>query len=104
MYDPTHALIHANPKFQSLVRKRERLAWLLSIIMFGLYLLFILLIAFKPTLLGARIFADSPVTWGIPFGIGLILAAFMLTGIYVWRANSEFDRINQEILDEVNSK
>ncbi|HWS41396.1 MAG TPA: DUF485 domain-containing protein [Arenimonas sp.] len=104
MYDPTHALIHANPKFQLLVRKRERLAWLLSIIMFGLYLLFILLIAFKPALLGARIFVDSPVTWGIPFGIGLILAAFILTGIYVWRANSEFDRINQEILDEVNSK
>jgi uncharacterized membrane protein (DUF485 family) len=70
--------------------------------MFGLYLLFILLIAFKPELLGTRIFVDSPLTWGIPFGVGLILAAFVLTGIYVWRANSEFDRLNQEILNEVN--
>ncbi|MBP6309514.1 MAG: DUF485 domain-containing protein [Arenimonas sp.] len=102
MYDPTHALIHANPKFQLLVRKRERLAWVLSMLMFGLYLLFILLIAFKPNVLGARIVAESPITWGIPFGIGLILAAFVLTGIYVWRANGEFDRMNQEILDEVN--
>jgi uncharacterized membrane protein (DUF485 family) len=102
MYDPTHALIHANPKFQLLVRKRERLAWVLSMLMFGLYLLFILLIAFKPDWLGSRIVAGSPITWGVPFGIGLILAAFVLTGIYVWRANGEFDRMNQEILDEVN--
>jgi uncharacterized membrane protein (DUF485 family) len=102
MYDPTHALIHANPKFQLLVRKRERLAWVLSMLMFGLYVLFILLIAFKTNVLGSRIVAESPITWGIPFGIGLILAAFVLTGIYVWRANGEFDRMNQEILDEVN--
>lgn len=103
MYDPIHALIHANPKYQLLVRKRERLAWMLSILMFGLYLLFILFIAFEPELLGAQIHANSPITWGIPFGIGLIVAAFVLTGIYVWRANSEFDRLNREILNEVNS-
>ena len=102
MYDPTHALIHANPKFQLLVRKRERLAWVLSMLMFGLYMLFILLIAFKPDWLGSRVVAESPITWGVPFGIGLILIAFVLTGIYVWRANGEFDRMSQEILDEVN--
>ena len=83
MYDPTFALIYANPKFQELVRKRERLAWLLSLSMFSLYLLFILLIAFKPEVLGARIYTESPITWGIPFGIGLIIVAFGLTNIYV---------------------
>ncbi len=103
MYDPTFALIYANPKFLELVRKRERLAWLLSLLMFGLYVLFILMIAFKPAILGARIFADSTITWGIPFGIGLILAAFVLTGIYVWKANGEYDRLNQEILNEIKS-
>ena len=103
MYDPTFALIYANPKFQELVRKRERLAWVLSLCMFGLYILFILLIAFKPEILGARIYAGSPITWGIPFGIGLICSAFALTGIYVWKANGEFDRLNQDILNEANS-
>ena len=103
MYDPNFALIYANPKFQELVHKRERLAWALSFCMFGLYVLFILLIAFKPEMLGARIFEDSPITWGIPFGIGLILSAFVLTGIYVWKANGEYDRLNQEILFEANS-
>ena len=103
MNDPAFASIYSNPKFQELVLKRTRLAWLLSICMFGLYLAFILLVAFKPAALGSPIFSNFPVTWGIPFGVGLILAAFLLTGIYVWNANGEFDRLNQEILREVVS-
>ncbi|QEY61650.1 DUF485 domain-containing protein [Metapseudomonas lalkuanensis] len=101
MNDSTYQRIQENPRFQELVSKRERFAWILSAIMLGLYLAFILLIAFEPQLLGTRINPDSPVTWGIPLGVGLILSAFVLTGIYVRRANGEFDRLNQEILKEV---
>lgn len=101
MQDLIFAQIYANTKFHELVRKRERLAWLLSFAMLALYLAFILLIAFKPEWLGTRIDSEQPMTWGIPLGIGLILSALVLTGIYVRRANSEFDRLNQEIMDEV---
>jgi uncharacterized membrane protein (DUF485 family) len=101
MNDSTYKRIQENPRFQELVSKRERFAWILSAIMLGLYLAFILLIAFEPQVLGARINPESPITWGIPIGVGLILSAFVLTGIYVRRANGEFDRLNQEILKEV---
>jgi len=101
MYDPVHALIHANPKFQQLVRRRERLAWSLSAVMLSLYIAFILLVAFRPDWLSARIWPEFPITWGIPVGIGLIISAFVLTGIYVHRANSEFDRLTRELLEEV---
>ena len=101
MNDPIYERIQANPRFQELVAKRDRFAWLLSLIMLGLYLAFILLIAFEPQLLGTRISPDSPTTWGIPLGIGLILSAFVLTGIYVKRANGEFDAMNQSILEGV---
>ncbi|NAS63992.1 hypothetical protein CVE36_25290, partial [Pseudomonas syringae pv. actinidiae] len=40
-------------------------------------------------------------TRGIPLGIGLIVISFVLTGIYVYRANGEFDRLTKALLDEV---
>ena len=101
MTDPINQRILQNPRFHQLVSRRQRFAWLLSAIMLGLYLAFILMIAFAPDLLGSRIGPGSPVTWGIPIGIGLDVLAFLLTGIYVYRANGEFDRLNQEILEEV---
>lgn len=101
MHDDLYQRIQESPRFQELVSKRERFAWILSAIMLGLYVAFILLIAFIPELLGARISPDSPTTWGIPIGVGVIISAFVLTGIYVQRANGEFDSMNQAILDEV---
>lgn len=93
--------IEQNPRFKELVARRERFAWLLSSIMLGLYVGYILLIAFAPHSLGQQISPDSSITWGMPIGIGLIVIAFLLTGVYVRRANGEFDRLNQEILNEV---
>lgn len=101
MNDSIYRRIEQSPRFRELVSKRERFAWILSAIMLGLYLAFILLIAFVPQLLGARISPESTITWGIPIGVGLIFSAFVLTGIYVYRANGEFDDMNQAILDEV---
>ncbi|TXH97627.1 MAG: DUF485 domain-containing protein [Pseudomonas sp.] len=101
MNDSVYKRIEQSPRFKELVAKRDRFAWTLSAIMLGLYVAFILLIAFDPQLLGTRISNDSPMTLGIPLGVGLILSAFVLTGIYVQRANGEFDRMTREILDEV---
>lgn len=58
------------------------------------------MIAFEPKILGIPLSANTVTTWGIPVGIGVIFMAFILTGVYVQRANGEFDRINQEILNE----
>lgn len=101
MNDSVYQRIEQSPRFKELVAKRDRFAWILSAIMLGLYVAFILLIAFEPQILGMRLSEDSPTTLGIPLGVGLILSAFVLTGIYVKRANGEFDRLNAEILAEV---
>lgn len=89
-----------NQKFHQLVARRSRLAWGLSLIIFAVYFSFILLIAFAPEILGQPISSGSLITIGIPVGVFIIVMAFVLTGIYVWKANSVFDLINQEIIDE----
>ena len=101
MNDSIYISIQNSPRFKELVKKRERFAWILSAIMLGLYAAFILLIAYGSHIMGAKLSPGSSITWGIPMGVGLIVSAFVLTGIYVKRANSEFDRLNQEILAEV---
>ena len=89
--------IKNDPKYKELVSKRSRFAWTLSILMLLIYYTFILIIAFSPTTFSAKISAGSVITIGMPIGIVVILSAFVLTGIYVWRANGEFDNLTNEI-------
>ncbi|AHK19534.1 hypothetical protein B7R74_21170 [Yersinia pseudotuberculosis] len=101
MNDSIYQEIEDNPRFQELVKKRSRFAWLLSLITLTMYVGFIFLIAFEPQWLGTPIYTGSSVTRGIPVGVGLIVTSFILTGIYVIRANGEFDRLTAEIIREV---
>ncbi len=96
--------IQNNPAYQKLVRTRNGFAWKLSIIMLVVYYAYILLIAFSPATLGAKISADGMATWGIPVGIAIIIFAFILTGIYVRRANSEFDELSDQVKAEIEKE
>ncbi len=91
--------ISENPKYRELVSKRSSFAWKLSIVMLVIYYAFILMIAFDPSALGASL--GGVMTVGIPVGIFIIVAAFVLTGIYVNRANGEFDDLSQAIKNEM---
>ena len=92
--------IKNNPKYQKLVTQRSKFAWTLSIIMLVVYYAFIMVIAFNPALLGTKI-GSGVMTLGIPVGIAIIIIAFVLAGIYVRRANGEFDALTQDIRDEL---
>lgn len=92
--------IKNNPKYQKLVSQRSRFAWTLSIIMLVVYYAFIMVIAFYPALLGIKV-GSGVMTLGIPVGIAIIIISFVLAGIYVRRANGEFDTLTQEIRDEL---
>lgn len=69
--------------------------------MLSTYYAFILVIAFKPALFAIPINSDSTVTWGIVAGLGVIAVSFILTGIYVYRANGEFDSETAAILERL---
>jgi uncharacterized membrane protein (DUF485 family) len=92
--------IQNNPKYKELVTKRSRFAWTLSIIMLVIYYAFIMVVAFMPKSLGAKISPDSVISIGIPIGVFIIVTAFLLTGIFVHRANGEFDELTRQIKEE----
>lgn len=93
--------VKSDPQFHELVRRRSRLAWSLSALMMIIYFGFVLTIAFDKQVLGKSLFGGVT-TVGIPIGIGVILSAFILTGVYVRRANSTFDDLTRAIIDRLN--
>jgi len=99
MTDPVVARIEANPKYHELRRKRGSFGWTLTALMMLVYYGYIALIAFdKPFL--AQPIGNGVTTLGIPIGLGVIVFTILITGLYVRRANSEYDRLTAEILKD----
>lgn len=99
MQDPVVARIEANPKYQALKRKRSRFGWWLTLLMLLAYYGFIGLIAFDKEFL-ARPIGEGVTTLGIPIAFGVIVFTIAITGLYVRRANGEYDRLTAEILED----
>ena len=93
------AKIAANPKYQKLVSTRSSFGWILTMIMMVVYYGYIAIIAFNKEMLAARL-GEGVMTVGIPVGLGVIFFTILITGFYVRRANSEFDQLTREIVEE----
>ncbi len=78
-----------DPEFKDLVSRKNRISIQLTAVTLVVYYGFILLIAFKRDVFAARTIGN--VTFGILLGIGVILACWLLTGIYVRWANRNYD-------------
>jgi uncharacterized membrane protein (DUF485 family) len=91
--------VRQNPKFQELVKTRTSFGWQLTIVMLAIYYGFILVVAFKKEWLAVKLGAGV-MTVGIPVGVAVILSAFILTGIYVARANRDYDALIAAIKED----
>jgi uncharacterized membrane protein (DUF485 family) len=100
MEDDLVQKIKSNPNYQKLVSTRSSYGWMLTWLMMIVYYGFIVLIAFDKELLAAKM-GPGVMTWGMPIGLFVIVFTVIITGIYVRRANSEFDDLTAEIRKEV---
>ena len=94
--------IRTNPKFIELERKRNSFSWSLAILMVAIYAAFIGLVAFDHGFMAETI-GYGPITMAFPLGLGVIAISIILTGVYVVRANSEFDRLTREIIGQAEA-
>jgi uncharacterized membrane protein (DUF485 family) len=99
MTDPMVERIQRNPNYQQLKRTRSRYGWTLAILMLVVYYGYIGLIAFDKEFL-AKPMGAGVTTIGIPIGVAVIIFSIVITGLYVRRANGEFDAMTREIIED----
>ena len=99
MQDNTYEKIRANPKYRQLVTTRDTYGWIMTILMLVVYYGYIALIAFNKAFLATPLGAGVT-TVGIPIGVGVILFTIIITGIYIRRANTEFDDLKAQVIKE----
>lgn len=78
-----------SPEFRRLVGKRWMVSAVLTVVLFGLYYGYILLIGYDKAMLSQRI--GEYTTLGIPMGVGVIVLSWALTVSYVVWANRSYD-------------
>ena len=89
----------ASDDFRQLVRRRWRLALVLTFMLFVVYYGFILLVATQRTLLATRV--GEVTTLGIVLGVAVLVLAWALTAAYVVWANRHYDPEVQRLRDRL---
>ena len=97
MDDAAIKRIQRDPNYIKLVAERKTFGWTLSIIMLVIYYGFIALVAFAPSAIAVKLFGS--ITIGLTLGVAIILAAIVLTGVYVLRANAQYDDLTKAIVN-----
>ena len=92
--------MRANPKFRELVARRGRFAWTLATIVLMMFYGFVLTVAFNPSALGQPVSEGSMLTVGVAVELFMFIFFWVLTAVYVKRANGEFDALTQEVVKE----
>lgn len=101
MLDPVVDKIQKHPKYLELQSKRNAFGWALTWLMMFVYYGYIALIAFNKPFL-AQPMGAGVTSVGVPIGMGVIVFTILITGLYVRRANSEFDDLTAAILKDVS--
>ena len=91
--------VRNNEKYKTLKARRNSFAWILTITMLVVYYGYIALIAFNKPFLSQKL-GTGVTTIGIPIGMAVIVFTIFITGLYVRRANKEFDALTRDILKE----
>ena len=90
MQKSSHEMLES-AEFKSLVAKRGTVSIVLLVLLFITYYGFILLVGFNKPYLAQKLSATGVTTLGIPLGVGVIVAAWVLTTAYVIWANNTYD-------------
>lgn len=90
----------AHPKYQALLRKRNRVSMFFFALTIVIYAGFILTLAYDPSLMGQPV-GNMTISIGILSGVLICVSAVVLIALYVYISNKVFDPLLQAILKDV---
>lgn len=85
--------------FGELIDRRRKFVTILTAATLVPYYSFVLIASFHPNLLAFRLSESSSINIGWLAGLALIGGTWLLTGLYICRANGQFDAMTKEILE-----
>jgi len=85
--------------FRSLSSQKNTISVILTILELVLYFGFIALIAFNKPFLASKI--SGAISIGIPIAVGTIFLSWVLTGIYIYWANSKYDVLVKKVKEKI---
>ncbi|ETD84550.1 membrane protein [Rhodobacter capsulatus YW1] len=91
-----HEKILAKPEFKALVARRNRFSLTLTALICTVYVAYIGFAILAPAAFAAPLLGSWSV--GLIAGFGVLALSFLLTGLYSYRANGEFDRMLKSVL------
>ena len=103
MSGKTAHTILEDPDFQALAGQKRTISTILTIVELTLYFGFIALIAFNKPFLSGKLSENSATTIGIPIAVGVILLSWVLTGIYVYWANTSYDALVKRVREKIGA-
>jgi len=93
------AEIEANPKFQTLYRKKTIFLWSLMIFSIIYYFMLPIGAAYYQDLFKIKVW--GVINIGILFALSEFFVAWVLAFVYSKKANAEFDTMTQEIINDL---
>ena len=83
-------------EYQQLVTIRSKSKWFLAAIMMLIYYGFVMIIAFAPEVFAAKV-GSGHMSVGIVVGLFVIFVSFLITGIYVNKANKVLEPLTKKL-------
>lgn len=90
-----------DPEFKALKAQKDTISIILTITELVLYFGFIALVAYNKPFLATKLSEDAAMTIGIPIAIGTIVLSWVLTGVYIFWANSKYDVMVKNVKERV---
>ncbi len=89
-----------DPEFQELIKKVTAVSLSFAVVMMVVYYSFILMLAYAKSFLSTPICEGCATNYGIVIGIGIIIFSWLITGAYIWWANTNYDPVVRKLREK----